>query len=409
MENEVRFLYLDDIIPNRFQPRENFDEQALKELAVSIKEHGVIQPIVVRQIGNKYEIIAGERRYKASTMAGLTKIPAIIKNLDDKESSKVALIENLQRKDLTPIEEARTYQKILELDALTQEELARTMGKSQSAVSNKLRLLALTDEVQDALLHEQISERHARSLLNVTDKVKQIELLNKVISSRMTVRELDQTIKQINGEISSDDTNGGIVINSNNNMNIAQPSPIIEPVIENNFNDIPTLDLNNSEVSMEQPQEIPSQTKPLFDMSNLLNTNNHPNEIPFDTSQNNSVNEEVIGGSGLLAGMTVDKSLIQPINNVQNQESNPNNLMNNLYQNFNTGSVDNSSNVVDNAVNSLNLSSGINNDSNSKDAESVINNVKNAINTVKNNDNKIEMEEFDFDDFYQIVIRIDKK
>ena len=99
MENEVKYLYLDDIIRNRFQPRENFDEQALKELAVSIKEHGVIQPIVVRQIGEKYEIIAGERRYKASTMAGLTKIPAIIKNLDDKESSKVALIENLQRRE----------------------------------------------------------------------------------------------------------------------------------------------------------------------------------------------------------------------------------------------------------------------------------------------------------------------
>ena len=197
MENEVRYLYLDDIIPNRFQPRENFDEQALKELAVSIKEHGVIQPIVVRQIGEKYEIIAGERRYKASTMAGLTKIPAIIKNLDDKESSKVALIENLQRKDLTPIEEARTYQKILELDALTQEELAKTMGKSQSAVSNKLRLLSLTDEVQDALLHEQISERHARSLLNVEDPQKQVELLRKVISSRMTVRELDEEIKKL--------------------------------------------------------------------------------------------------------------------------------------------------------------------------------------------------------------------
>ena len=188
MENEVKYLYLDDIIPNRFQPRENFDEQALKELAVSIKEHGVIQPIVVRQIGEKYEIIAGERRYKASTMAGLTKIPAIIKNLDDKESSKVALIENLQRRDLTPIEEARTYQKILELDALTQEELAKTMGKSQSAVANKLRLLSLTDEVQDALLHEQISERHARALLNVTDPKRQVELLNKVISTRMTVR-----------------------------------------------------------------------------------------------------------------------------------------------------------------------------------------------------------------------------
>ena len=197
MNNEVKYLYLDDIIPNRFQPRENFDEQALKELAVSIKEHGVIQPIIVRQIGEKYEIIAGERRYKASTMAGLTKIPAIVNNLDDKESSKVALIENLQRRDLTPIEEARTYQKILELDALTQEDLARTMGKSQSAVANKLRLLTLPEEVQDALLHEQISERHARSLLNVNSSEKQIELLKKVIGSRMTVRELDQEIKNM--------------------------------------------------------------------------------------------------------------------------------------------------------------------------------------------------------------------
>ena len=173
MENnsEIVQLYLDDIIPNRFQPREVFDDQALKELAVSIKEHGVIQPIIVRQVENKYEIIAGERRYKASTMAGLTKIPAIVKNLDDKESSKVALIENLQRKDLTPIEEARTYQKILELEgAMTQEELAATMGKTQSSVSNKLRLLALPEEIQDALLKEKISERNARSLLNINDK-----------------------------------------------------------------------------------------------------------------------------------------------------------------------------------------------------------------------------------------------
>ena len=141
-ENEVVYLHLDDIIPNRFQPREVFDERALKELAISIKEHGVIQPIIVRNIGNKYEIIAGERRYKASALAGLTKIPAIVRNLDDKESSKVALLENLQRRNLNPIEEARTYQKILELDQMTQEELAKTMGKSQSAVANKLRLLA---------------------------------------------------------------------------------------------------------------------------------------------------------------------------------------------------------------------------------------------------------------------------
>ena len=150
-KDEVVYLYLDDIIPNRFQPREVFDERALKELAVSIKEHGVIQPIIVRNVNGKYEIIAGERRYKASALAGLTKIPAIIRNLDDKESSKVALLENLQRRNLNPIEEARTYQKILELDEMTQEELAKTMGKSHSAVANKIRLLGLSDEVQEAL------------------------------------------------------------------------------------------------------------------------------------------------------------------------------------------------------------------------------------------------------------------
>ena len=193
--DEVVQLYLDDIIPNRFQPREVFDERALKELAVSIKEHGVIQPIIVRNVNGKYEIIAGERRYKASALAGLTKIPAIIRDLDDKESSKVALLENLQRKNLNPIEEARTYQKILEIDQMTQEELAKTMGKSQSAVANKIRLLSLTDEVQEALLKEQISERHARTLLNISDANQQKEMLKKVIETKMTVRALEEEIK----------------------------------------------------------------------------------------------------------------------------------------------------------------------------------------------------------------------
>lgn len=195
MDNEVIYLYLDDIIPNRFQPREVFEDKALKELALSIREHGVIQPIIVRKIGTKYEIIAGERRYKASTIAGLTKIPAIIRNLDDKESSKVALIENLQRKDLTPIEEARTYQKILDIDNMTQEALAKTMGKSQSAVANKLRLLTLSNKIQDALLNEKISERHARSLLNVQDEAKRDRLMDEIIEKRLSVKELEELIK----------------------------------------------------------------------------------------------------------------------------------------------------------------------------------------------------------------------
>jgi len=209
-KDEVVQLYLDDIIPNRFQPREIFDEKALKELAVSIKEHGVIQPIIVRNVNGKYEIIAGERRYKASALAGLTKIPAIIRDLDDKESSKVALLENLQRKNLNPIEEARTYQKILEIDEMTQEELAKTMGKSQSAVANKIRLLSLPDEIQEALLKEQISERHARTLLNIPDTKKQKEMLKKIIDNKMSVRALEEEIKSQYPKVNDQEENDNI-------------------------------------------------------------------------------------------------------------------------------------------------------------------------------------------------------
>ena len=234
-KDEIVYLYLDDIIPNRFQPREVFDEKALKELAVSIKEHGVIQPIIVRNVNGKYEIIAGERRYKASAMAGLTKIPAIIRNLDDKESSKVALLENLQRRNLNPIEEARTYQKILEIDQMTQEELAKTMGKSQSAVANKIRLLGLSDEVQTALLKEQISERHARTLLNIPDKKKQNEMLKRVINEKMTVRQLEQEIKDMYPKEKGESMN-------NQAMNMSS-SPITSTSFVNSSPLIPTAAL----------------------------------------------------------------------------------------------------------------------------------------------------------------------
>ena len=223
MNEQVVNLSIDDIIPNRFQPREVFRDQALDELALSIKEHGVIQPIIVRQIvNNKYEIIAGERRYKASTIAGKTTIPAIVRNLDDKETSKQALLENIQRQDLTPIEEARTYQTILSLDNITQEELAKTMGKSQSAISNKLRLLTLPEEVQEALLNSEISERHARSLLTVQDIEKQKSLLQEVIKNKIPVRILDEMIKKENE-------------GNNMNENVNNPN-ITTPVVNNTLN-----------------------------------------------------------------------------------------------------------------------------------------------------------------------------
>lgn len=260
-KEEVVYLYLDDIIPNRFQPREVFDERALKELAVSIKEHGVIQPIIVRNVNGKYEIIAGERRYKASAMAGLTKIPAIIRNLDDKESSKIALLENLQRKNLNPIEEARTYQKILELDQMTQEELARTMGKSQSAVANKIRLLGLSDEVQEALLKEQISERHARTLLNIPDKKKQKEMLKKVINERMTVRQLEAEIKKMypkesKGEPMNNTSINQVPITSTAfvNNNPLMPTAALPEVEEDNYGKVTIAPPTGSEGTEEEHQ-----------------------------------------------------------------------------------------------------------------------------------------------------------
>lgn len=201
MEKEIVEVSLDDIIPNRFQPRLSFDEDALNELAKSIRQHGIIQPLVLRKVGNKYEIIAGERRYKASYIAGLSKVPAIIIDLNDNESAEVAIVENIQRKNLSPIEEAKSYKKLLDRGYLTQDELASRMGKTQGSISNKLRLLNLSQDVQDALLNNQISERHARSLLKLENEDEQIEVLNRIINERLNVRETDSLINSyVNNE-----------------------------------------------------------------------------------------------------------------------------------------------------------------------------------------------------------------
>ncbi len=201
-EKVVKEIDLDDILPNRFQPRIKFDEESLIQLANSIKEHGVIQPIIVREIGDKYEIIAGERRYKASVLAGKTTIPVIVNNANDMKSTELALIENVQRQDLTPIEEAASYKKILEIGNLTQEQLAEKIDKKQSTVSNKLRLLNLSDAVQEALLNEKISERHARSLLKLTEDEKQQKMLDRIIDERLTVRQTDTEIDKSLGKTS---------------------------------------------------------------------------------------------------------------------------------------------------------------------------------------------------------------
>jgi len=203
-EKKVYQISIEDIIPNRFQPRLAFDDESLKELADSIKQHGIIQPLVLRRLGNKFEIIAGERRFKAALMANLTQVPGIITELDDNASAEVAIVENIQRKDLTAIEEARSYEMLLNRGYMTQEELAKKMGISQSAISNKLRLLTLEDDVQKAVLHEKISERHARSLLKIKDSDNQIKMLNRIIKERLTVKQLEEEIKKMNNNQSSE-------------------------------------------------------------------------------------------------------------------------------------------------------------------------------------------------------------
>lgn len=192
-KDKIIYVPVEDILPNRFQPRLAFDEKELNELAASIAKYGIIQPIVLRNIGDKYEIIAGERRFKASQLAGLNRVPAIINNTDDNTSAEIALLENLQRKNLTPIEEAQSYKKLIDR-GFTQEEIATKLGVSQSSVANKMRLLNLPKRVQDALLYGKISERHARSLLSLNNSDLQLNLLERIVNERLTVRQTEEEI-----------------------------------------------------------------------------------------------------------------------------------------------------------------------------------------------------------------------
>ncbi|MCM3726860.1 nucleoid occlusion protein [Neobacillus cucumis] len=195
---EIKKIPINQIIPNRFQPRTVFDEEKIEELSRTIHIHGIIQPIVVREFAdNKYEIIAGERRWRAMKKLGWTEAPAIVKNLSDTETASVALIENLQREELSPIEEAIAYGKLLELHNLTQEALAQRLGKGQSTVANKLRLLKLPQPVQDALLSKVITERHARALIPLKDPEKQVTLLAEVMERNLNVKQTEERVVRL--------------------------------------------------------------------------------------------------------------------------------------------------------------------------------------------------------------------
>ncbi len=197
MNEEITSIAIDRIVAGRHQPRRQFDNQKLEELAQSIRSHGIIQPIVIKPVGNaKYEIIAGERRWRASKMAGLREIPAIIKDLDVGAMAEVALIENLQREDLNPMEEAEAYRALVEEYGLTQEEIARRVGKSRPVITNALRLLQLPGEIQELLRSNEITAGHARAILSLKGKEEQLQLARLIQEKQLTVREAEGFVQQ---------------------------------------------------------------------------------------------------------------------------------------------------------------------------------------------------------------------
>lgn len=196
-QDQIQEIPLKQIIPNTYQPRRQFDDVQLNELAQSIQVNGLLQPIIVRlNDDQKYEIIAGERRFRAVELLNWEKIPAIVRDYSNQESAALALIENLQREDLNPIEEAQAYQQLEQMEQLPQKDLARKLGKSQSYVANKLRLLKLAQPVQQAIITGTISQRHGRALLNLSAK-QQEEVLAKIIKRKLTVKATEKLVQQL--------------------------------------------------------------------------------------------------------------------------------------------------------------------------------------------------------------------
>ena len=188
---------INKVEPNRKQPRRKFDEDALQELSDSIKIHGLISPILVQDRGDHYEIIAGERRWRASKLAGLKEVPVIIGNYSEKEILEISLIENMQRKDLNPIEEARGFKRLVDEYDLTQDEIAETLSKSRSAITNSIRLLKLSDKVQEMLIEDLISAGHGRALLAIEDPEKQEEVAQRIVDERLNVRDVEKLVNSL--------------------------------------------------------------------------------------------------------------------------------------------------------------------------------------------------------------------
>ncbi|NMA82663.1 MAG: ParB/RepB/Spo0J family partition protein [Epulopiscium sp.] len=205
-ESEAQLVSIHEIIPNEKQPRKSFKDEGLQDLAVSIEQYGIIQPLVVKKAKGGYEIIAGERRWRAARLLGIEKVPIIIKDYTPQETLEVSLIENLQREDLNPMEEAAAYHRLIDEFQLTQEEISKRVGKSRPVIANALRLLKLDLRVQNMLTEEIITSGHARALLAISDLDLQYELAKKIFDEEMTVREIEKWIKDFLGKKDKSET-----------------------------------------------------------------------------------------------------------------------------------------------------------------------------------------------------------
>ncbi len=401
-KEKIYYIPIEDIIPNRFQPRLAFDEKELNELANSIIKYGVIQPIVLRNIGDKYEIIAGERRYKASCLAGLKKVPAIINNTDDNTSAEIALLENLQRKNLSVIEEAQSYKKLMDR-GFTQEEIASKLGVSQSSIANKMRLLNLPKDVQNALLYNKISERHARSLLSLPDADMQRNLLNKIISEKLTVKQTEEEISAI--------------LNRNKEQ---EPLPEdiqrflkIEPKTESKealLGDKQVeeyLDIKVPEVVKIEPEAKATMTE-YTDNTEIINPfqqTNGSNVNVMPTSFDKEAYSYAIDNSKDLSPVVEESSVpntstsvVNPTNNIQN------NSVNNVSVNTpNTIQYEEEPEEIE----KIDKDSLLEEDG-SVNLPNVINKVRDFINSLDEVSDLITTSELDLTDTYQIIIEIDK-
>ena len=406
LEQNILQIPIDEIIPNRFQPRLQFDDRGLEELASSIKQHGIIQPLVLRRVEDKYEIIAGERRYKAAQLAGLTKVPAVIANIDDNKSAEVAIVENVQRKDLSAIEEARSYKNLLDKGYLTQAELAKKMGLSQSAIANKLRLLNLDEEVQKALMNNQISERHARSLLVLPSHEEQRKWLKRIINERLTVRDLDNELKKLNEtpkeEPDEDDTDVPLV------------KSIDIDAIRKEATEIPSI--NEESDIARKLREIEREKMFNPDVIPVEQARNDSKGNFFNFLENEKVNMNM--EEPVLKTPTINIDLPTPKDTIKEEpkrEENNSEISPTLNSNFGSNINISSNTSNEDNFDPVNLIDTLDPDYEEKqevklgiDLKTAINTVREMKDTLQEKGFNISLEETDLNDLYQFVIKIKK-